>query len=209
MHRCQVIGDLQQRHVHLICDQGEDLQGVRLDAPRPLVATLGTRSRRARIAPAPHPLHRRRGRHSKPRRCSPTAHPASHRGHKSRAKVVGKRFRHAGWPPPPARIMNHCSRKLGIPNDSVRWENALVVSSQRQVGNAKICDDGPGVDRFQEEILDRRPCLPIDLGLTNSRTVLGSRVEASCCRHVEVARAAGSPGAVPTPAVWSKAEIPR
>src|SRR5512134_89584 len=118
--------DLGERDIAVRLDQRQDLRGVRLDPARSLVAALRSRRDRAALAPPLHPLHRRRGRDTEPTRRSAAGRAPGNRCNQALTQIVRKRLGHAGWPPPPAPSMNHCSRRKGIPRDSARWENALV-----------------------------------------------------------------------------------
>ena len=50
----------------------------------------------------------------------------THSRNKTLPQIVRKRFRHSGWPPSPARILNQICRFGGIPIDSIRAKNALA-----------------------------------------------------------------------------------
>src|SRR5512145_1834391 len=118
--------DLGERDIAVRLDQRQDLRGVRLDAARSLVAALRSRRDRAALAPPLRPLHRRRGGDTEPTRRSAAGRAPGNRCNQALTQIVRKRLGHAGWPPPPAPSMNHCSRRKGIPRDSARWENALA-----------------------------------------------------------------------------------
>ena len=49
-----------------------------------------------------------------------------HRLQKPDAKIEGQRFHHARRPPAPADILNQNRLLVGIPNDSIRWDDALA-----------------------------------------------------------------------------------
>ena len=75
------------------------------------------------------------------------------------AQVARRYSRHAGWPPSPARILNHIQKKRGIPKDSVRLEIALagliclqqptrgMTLEASKAGRVEI--DGESYDRLQ------------------------------------------------------------
>src|SRR3990172_7543931 len=125
----QMIGDFGERDVDLVGYEPEDFCGVAFDPARALVASLRTRRHNARVAPAAHPLNCGRGRHPEPVGRGAAAQTSRDGTDQAHPKIVGKRSRHAGWPPSPARILNQYSLLLGIPADSVRWEIALARRS--------------------------------------------------------------------------------
>ncbi|MEM7226977.1 MAG: hypothetical protein AAF495_28670, partial [Pseudomonadota bacterium] len=92
-------------------------------------------------------------------------------------QIIRKRFRHRGWPPSPAQILNQKSANLGIPKDSKRSENALVSDDARKFrGRNTFIDEverivplfydavGQRLERWQPK--PPKPVAPADLPIT-------------------------------------------
>ena len=60
-------------------------------------------------------VDRRRGRNPEAARRRAPRQAAVNRRYKPFSKIIGKRFRHAAWPPPPAHILNQKFDPMGIP----------------------------------------------------------------------------------------------
>ena len=86
-----------------------------LDPVRAVVTALRPRPDIARPPPPIHPFDRRRGRNPEAARRRAPRQAAVNRRYKPFSKIIGKRFRHAGWPPPPAHILNQKFDPMGIP----------------------------------------------------------------------------------------------
>ena len=84
MRDLQMRGNLRQRHVGRLIDQGQDLIGVRLNALRAFVTALRSGLDRARPAPLLYPFDRRRSRNPEPlRRDMPASTAQTNRCRKS------------------------------------------------------------------------------------------------------------------------------
>ena len=115
MRLVEMLSHFRQSDVWRLLDQGQDLFGVGLDPLRAVIPAPWLRSYIAGPSPLIGPFDRRRSRHPEALRHRPSCHPSFNRRDKPLSKVVGKRFRHPGWPPSPARILNQKSTLLGIP----------------------------------------------------------------------------------------------
>ena len=115
MRLVEMLSHFRQSDVWRLLDQGQDLFGVGLDPLRAVIPAPWLRSYIAGPSPLIGPFDRRRSRHPEALRRRPSCHPSFNRRDKPLSKVVGKRFRHPGWPPSPARILNQKSTLLGIP----------------------------------------------------------------------------------------------
>jgi hypothetical protein len=118
--------DLGERDVWCLVDQRQDFRGMGLEPMRTLVAAAPLRLDRARAAPLLPPFDRRRWGDAEARRRGAARHAVVDRRHNAATQISGKRKSHRGWPPSPAPITNHKQPARGIPNDSMRLENALV-----------------------------------------------------------------------------------
>jgi len=132
-----MLRDLGKRDVDLVGDEPENLCPVVLDPARTPVAPLRPRRDNARITPAANPFDGRRGRNPETLGRGATAQTGRNAINKTQAKIVGKRFGHAGRPPSPAHILNQNSSVRGIPSDSVRSEIALA---EAMLDNAMLKD---------------------------------------------------------------------
>ncbi|MCK5366256.1 MAG: hypothetical protein KAR22_24935, partial [Gammaproteobacteria bacterium] len=69
---------------------------------------------------------------------------------------------HAGWPPSPARILNHKLRLMGIPYDSICSENALPFVNMSGDPGQEYFSDGiaediiTGLSRYNELVVTAR-----------------------------------------------------
>ena len=115
MPRVQVCRDLAQGDVRRLVNQRQDFLGMGLDPVRAVVTALRPRPDIARPPPPIHPFDRRRGRNPEAARRRAPRQAAVNRRYKPFSKIIGKRFRHAGWPPPPAHILNQKFDPMGIP----------------------------------------------------------------------------------------------
>ena len=111
--------DLRQRHVRRLLDQGEDRGGPRLDPPRAPVAALPPGPPVAGPLPRIHSLDRRRRRDPELLRRAASRQAAfHHRRRHAATQIVRKSSYHTGWPPSPARSLNHELQNLGKPQSS-------------------------------------------------------------------------------------------
>ncbi len=127
MRVIQKLSDLRQGDVRPIRNQRQDLFAMRFDPVRALIPALWSRPDMTLTLPLIDPLDRRRRRNAEALRHRAARHAVVNRQYQPLSYVFRKRSRHAGWPPSPAYILNHISKVLGIPRDSVSSENALVV----------------------------------------------------------------------------------
>jgi hypothetical protein len=98
---------------------------MRLNPLRTAVAALRPRLDRTG---RPHPLlpaDRTRRADAEPLGCLAARHTLGSGIDDPVAKIGGKGFGHACWPPSPACSLNQTRRALGIPNDSINPESAL------------------------------------------------------------------------------------
>jgi hypothetical protein len=114
-----------QRHVAVL-RQEHKLIGGRFKAMGAMVAAPCARSNAARASLLLDPFDRRRRRNAEKLRRRSARHPALDSRCQPFAQSHRKRFRHAGSPPSPARILNQIIDRLGIPNDSIRLKIALA-----------------------------------------------------------------------------------
>ena len=115
MPRVQVCRDLAQGDVRRLVNQRQDFLGKGLDPVRAVVTALRPRPDIARPPLPIHPFDRRRGRNPEAARRRAPRQAAVNRRYKPFSKIIGKRFRHAGWPPTPAHILNQKFDPMGIP----------------------------------------------------------------------------------------------
>ena len=121
----EMLGDLRERDVGCLRHQREDCLRERFNAIRAFVAALGSGLDRTGPPPQLVPLDGRRRGDAEAIGRRPAAHAGVDRADHTQTKILGKRFGHGGWPPPPAATLNQNSATLGIPPDSVRAEYAL------------------------------------------------------------------------------------
>ncbi len=98
---------------------------MRLNPLRTAVAALRPRLNRAGRPDPLLPTDRTRRADAEPLGCLAARHTLGSSIDDPAAKISGKGFGHACWPPSPACSLNQTRRTLGIPNDSISPESAL------------------------------------------------------------------------------------
>ena len=129
--------DLRQGHVRGLFDQRQGRLGSCLDPLRAPVAALCSGPIVTRQTPRLNPLYRRGWGDPEALRRSPPRHPVIHRRHHPAAQIIRKRSCHAGWPPSPACILNHISKRL-ILDPAVAGERARRIEAYN--GNIQMID---------------------------------------------------------------------
>ena len=115
MPRVEVRRDLAQGDVRHLVNQRQDFLGMGLDPVRAVVTALRPGPDIARPPPLIHPFDRRRGRDPEAARRRAPRQAAINRRYKPFSNIIGKRSRHAGWPPSPAHTLNQKFNPVGIP----------------------------------------------------------------------------------------------
>src|SRR5216684_3162074 len=103
-----------------------------LDPGRTPVSALRSSFTDAGASPLADQLDRCRRRYPEPAGSTSTAHALIFHGpNHAKAKVRREGLGRGGWPPSPARRVNHDLPRKGIPSDSDRSENALATIFHR------------------------------------------------------------------------------